>query len=151
MNLPHRPRKYFFFNSVRGDYFYVYIYTQHENDGENWWERRRNVSEIRLIIERLIYAKNESIMYRHRYMHGRKTGGRDGGGGYDFQSGNIDIRRTHIFMGLIKIGRATTRRRRRPRRKNRKNFTHARRDARLSWPCILYLVAHSRSQRTYKP
>lgn len=44
-------------------------------------------------------------------MHGRKTGGgeRDGGGGYDFQSGNIDIRRTHIFMGPIKIGRATRR------------------------------------------
>lgn len=28
-------KEIFFFNSVRGDYFYVYIYTQHENDGEN--------------------------------------------------------------------------------------------------------------------
>lgn len=56
-------------------------------------------------------------------MHAWKTGERGYEEVNDFQSGNIDIRRMHIFMGPIKIGRAT---RRQPRRKNRKNFTHAR-------------------------
>lgn len=63
----------------------------------------------------------------------------------DFQSGNIDIRWTHIFMKFMGEGgghknRSNTRwRRRRPCRKNRKNFTHA-----LSRPCILYLVVRAR-------
>ena len=39
-------------------------------------------------------------------MHERKTAGRRRVN--DFQSKNIDIRRMHIFIGPIKIGRAAT-------------------------------------------